>query len=56
MVPNLDSFGLSEGKEIEVDLAAGSLKTEGGVYNFIPLSGDILDLIENGGVFSLYRK
>ncbi len=56
MVPDLDSFGLSEGKEIEADLAAGSLKTEGGIYKFLPLSEDILTLIENGGVFSLYRK
>jgi 3-isopropylmalate dehydratase small subunit len=56
MAPNLDSFGLSEGKEIEVDLAAGTLKSGGAVHAFIPLSDDILALIENGGVFSLYRK
>ncbi|NLX46292.1 MAG: 3-isopropylmalate dehydratase small subunit [Treponema sp.] len=56
MVPDLDSFGLSEGKEIEADLAAGILKTEDRVHKFLPLSEDILALIENGGVFSLYRK
>ena len=56
MAPDLDSFGLSEGQEIEVDLAPGKLKSGGAVHSFVPLSDDILALIENGGVFSLYRK
>ncbi len=56
MVPELDSFGLSEGKEIEVDLAAGTVTANGAVHTFIPLSEEILNLVENGGVFSPYRK
>ncbi len=56
MAPDLDSFGLSEGHQIEVDLAAGTLKLGSVDHAFVPLSDDILALIENGGVFSLYRK
>ncbi len=56
MAPDLDSFGLTEGKEIEVDLAAGTLESGGLVHTFVPLSNDIMALIENGGVFSLYKK
>ncbi|MEW6548291.1 MAG: 3-isopropylmalate dehydratase small subunit [Spirochaetota bacterium] len=56
MAPDLDSFGLAEGAEIEVDLAAGTVAAGGETRRFVPLSEDILALIENGGVFSLYRK
>lgn len=55
MAPDLDSFGLSEGREIEVDLAAGTVTAGDKIGKFVPLSGEILALIENGGVFSLYR-
>lgn len=56
MAPDLDSFGLAEGAEVEVDLAAGTVAAGGETRRFVPLSEDILALIENGGVFSLYRK
>ncbi len=56
MAPELDTFGLSDGSEIEVDLAAGTLLAAGTVRRFVPLSEEIMALIENGGVFSLYRK
>ncbi|MHB0897288.1 MAG: LeuD/DmdB family oxidoreductase small subunit [Spirochaetales bacterium] len=56
MIPNLDSFGLSEGGAMEVDLAAGAIISFGVTHRFPPLSGDILKLIENGGVFSAYRN
>jgi 3-isopropylmalate dehydratase small subunit len=56
MVPDLDAFGLAEGAEIEADIAAGKIQADGKTHKFVPLSEDILALIENGGVFSLYRK
>ncbi|HEY9055137.1 MAG TPA: 3-isopropylmalate dehydratase small subunit [Rectinemataceae bacterium] len=56
MVPDLDSFGLEEGMDIEVDLASGTLRIGGEIRRFVPLSAEILSLIENGGVFSLYRR
>jgi 3-isopropylmalate dehydratase small subunit len=55
MVPEIDSFGLAEGATLEVDLSKGSILVNGTEHRFIPLSADILTLIENGGVFSLYR-
>ena len=56
MAPDLAGFSLEEGAEIEVDLAAGTVRSGGDVHRFVPLSEDILSLIENGGVFSLYRR
>lgn len=56
MEPKLDSFGIEEGNSIEVDLASGTLTVGGTVRKFIPLSKDILEMIENGGVFGLYKK
>jgi 3-isopropylmalate dehydratase small subunit len=56
MVPDLDAFGIAEGAEIEADLADGKIQAGGKTHKFVPLSDDILALIENGGVFSLYRK
>jgi hypothetical protein len=55
MVPEIDSFGLAEGATLEVDLSKRSILVNGTEHRFIPLSADILTLIENGGVFSLYR-
>lgn len=56
MIPELDSFGIQEGSALEVDLGAGTLKANGKVYNFPPISADILEMFEKGGVFSLYKK
>ena len=56
MIPHLDSFGLQEGQSVEIDLCGGTLSSQGGSHNFIPLPHDILELIEGGGVFSLYRS
>lgn len=56
MIPDLPSFGLKEGMSMIVDLAAGSLFAEGIERRFPPITGDILEMIENGGVFSLYKK
>lgn len=55
MVPEIDSFRLAEGDTLEVDLAKGSLVVKGVEHRFVPLSEDIVTLIDNGGVFSLYR-
>lgn len=56
MVPDLENFGIAEGMTLEVDLAKGTLCVSGTTKKFIPLSPDIIKLIENGGVFSLYKN
>jgi 3-isopropylmalate dehydratase small subunit len=56
MVPDLESFGIEEGMTLEADLANGTLSVSGTARKFIPLSPDIIKLIENGGVFSLYKN
>jgi len=55
MIPELDSFGLREGQLIDLDLAEGTLATGDKIFRFVPLPHDILELIEKGGVFALYK-
>ncbi len=47
-----------EGDALELDLAAGTLKnlTKGSEYSFVPFPGEILDIIEAGGILSYLRK
>ncbi len=56
MIPDLDAFHLLEGRAMEVDLASGTIIADGVAHRFPPLSGEILEMVENGGVFSLYRN
>ncbi|MDP2791918.1 MAG: 3-isopropylmalate dehydratase [Rectinemataceae bacterium] len=61
MVPELDSFGFTEtmsakGERVEIDLASGTITSGGIEHRFPPLSSDILEMIEHGGVFSLYSN
>ncbi|HBE46491.1 3-isopropylmalate dehydratase small subunit 1 [uncultured spirochete] len=56
MIPELDSFGLEEGQSIDLDLARGVLTSNGVSHHFVPLPEDILELIDRGGVFALYKS
>jgi len=39
-----------------MDLAKGILQIEGLIHHFIPLPENILDFIDKGGVFALYKS
>lgn len=56
MIPELDDYGLSEGKDIDINLFNGIIKFNYISHNFPPLPENILELIEKGGVFALYKS
>lgn len=56
MIPELDDYRLAEGDDIEINLIAGTIKSGGILHNFPPLPENILELIEKGGVFALYKS
>jgi len=56
MIPELDDYRLAEGDDIEINLIAGTIKSGGILHNFPPLPENILEIIEKGGVFALYKS
>jgi len=56
MISELDDYGLAEGDDIDINLFNGTIKSNGISHNFPPLPGNILELIEKGGVFALYKS
>lgn len=56
MIPELDDYGLAEGDDIEINLFSGIIKSRGISHKISPLPENILELIEKGGVFALYKS
>ncbi len=56
MIPELDEYRLADGDDIDINLFKGIIKSKGVSHNFPPLPGNILELIEKGGVFALYKS
>lgn len=47
---------IEQGEEIEVDFARGKIMTAEGVFNFIPLSPSVLEILEAGGLIPYLKK
>lgn len=56
MIPEIDEYCLAEGEEIDINLIKGIIKSNGIAHNFPPLPQNIMELIEKGGVFALYKS
>lgn len=54
MLPEIDTLGIAEGSELTLDLPGAKLAVGTKTYSFPPLSGEVLEIIKAGGVFSLY--
>jgi len=54
-VPDLDPSDIEAGGEVTVDLESGTLSHAGREWRFNPLPASVLEIIEAGGVFQLYR-
>jgi 3-isopropylmalate/(R)-2-methylmalate dehydratase small subunit len=48
--------GVAPGDEITIDFAAGTVTTPGGVYTFPPLSPEVLEILEDGGLIPHIRR
>jgi 3-isopropylmalate dehydratase small subunit len=55
-VPDLEPSDIEPGREVTVDLEAGTLNHTGRVWRFNPLPASVIEIIEAGGVFRLYRR
>ena len=55
-VPDLDPSDIEAGGEVTVDLESGTLSHAGREWRFNPLPASVLEIIEAGGVFQLYRR
>ncbi|GAB1483339.1 3-isopropylmalate dehydratase small subunit [Treponema sp.] len=54
MLPKIDTMNIVEGMELALDLDGASLLAGTQHFSFPPLSGEVLEIIRAGGVFSLY--
>jgi 3-isopropylmalate dehydratase small subunit len=54
MLPEIDTLGITEGSELTLDLPGANLFIGTKTCSFPPLSGEVLEIIKAGGVFSLY--
>jgi 3-isopropylmalate dehydratase small subunit len=54
MLPEIDTLGITEGSELTLDLLGATLLVGAKPHSFPPLSGEVLEIIKAGGVFSLY--
>jgi 3-isopropylmalate/(R)-2-methylmalate dehydratase small subunit len=54
-VPDIDPSDIEAGGEVTVDLESGTLSHAGREWRFNPLPASVLEIIEAGGVFQLYR-
>ena len=55
-IPDLDPSDIEPGGEVTVDLESGTLSHAGREWRFNPLPASVLEIIEAGGVFQLYRR
>jgi 3-isopropylmalate dehydratase small subunit len=54
--PNLDELDLNAGEEAELDVVNGEFAAGRGKIGFPPLPGNVLSIIEAGGIFKLFKK
>jgi 3-isopropylmalate dehydratase small subunit len=54
--PNLDELDLNAGEEAELDVVNGEFAAGGGKISFPPLPGNVLSIIEAGGIFELFKE
>jgi 3-isopropylmalate dehydratase small subunit len=55
-VPDLEPKDIEARGEVTVDLEAGTLSQAGREWRFITLPESVLEIIDAGGVFQLYRR
>ena len=48
--------GVESGDEITIDFAAGTVTTPQGEYTFPPLSPEVMEILEDGGLIPHARK
>jgi 3-isopropylmalate/(R)-2-methylmalate dehydratase small subunit len=48
--------GVEPGQEITIDFATGTVRTPAGEYSFPPLSSEVMDILNAGGLIPYVRK
>jgi 3-isopropylmalate/(R)-2-methylmalate dehydratase small subunit len=48
--------GVASGDEITIDFVAGTVTTPGGEYTFPPLSPEVMEILESGGLIPYARR
>ncbi len=47
---------IKEGEEVEIDLAAGKITAPGGTYSFPPMSPEVQEVLDAGGLVGYTKK
>ena len=53
--PNLDDLSLKGGEYAKLDVLKGEFISGGGKITFPPLPVNVIEIIEAGGIFSLFK-